>query len=136
MGLMDVREIDAHIYHYGWVRPLELMQSKKKEQDSMHHGKSATEERYKLKPNEFDYGALGRIPVFKGTHPAVMADFISKIDWKHKLNYSKKARLNRPRLKHETMKYRMLTVLENTFNGGRDFFGYHNWNKTHIEKKL
>lgn len=135
LGLMDVREIDAHIYHYGWVRPLELMQSKKKEQDSMHHGKKATEEKYKLKPNEFDYGALGRIPVFKGSHPALMTDFISKINWKHKLNYSKKAKLNRPLLKHEILKYRLLTFFENTFNSGRDFFGYHNWNKTEIAKK-
>lgn len=126
---LKVVSLDARIYHYGWVRPPHLMQSKKKEQDSMHHGKNRTEDKYALLPGEFDYGALGRIPLFKGTHPEVMQDFMAKMDWKAKLNYSKKAGLKREKLKHEKWKYRLLTFLENTFNGGKDFFGYSNWKR-------
>ncbi len=125
---LNVLRIGAHIFHYGWVRPPHLMQSKKKEQDSMHHGRTKIEKEYNRKPPEYDYGALGNLPVFPGTHPAVMKDFMAKISWKNKLNYGKKARLNRPKMKHEKFKYRFLTFLENTFNNGEDFFGYSNWN--------
>ena len=126
---LNVLPIDAYIYHYGWVRPPELMQSKKKEQDSIHHGKETITKQYKLKPNEFDYGALGKIPKFKGTHPKVMDDFREKMHWKEKLNYSSTADLSRDLMKHERFKYRFISFLENTFNGGRDIFGYSNWNK-------
>ncbi len=132
---LNVFSINANVYHYGWVRPPRMMQSKNKEQDSMHHGKDKIVEAYKLKPDEFDYGALGKIPVFKGSHPKVMAEFCRKIDWTHKLNYTKKAELNRAKMKHEKLKYRLITFLENIFNGGRDIFGYTNWNKVTISNK-
>lgn len=126
---LSVIEIDAHIYHYGWVRPPELMQSKKKAMDSMYHGVSKIEKAYRFKPAEFNYGALGRIPVFTGTHPLIMTDLKKKISWKQKLNYSKRAKLDRPLMKHEQWKYRLITFLENEFNRGRNFSGYSNWKK-------
>lgn len=126
---LNVKLIDAHIFHYGWVRPPELMQSKKKEHDSIHHGKAKINEAYKLRPDEFDYGALGKVPKFKGSHPKVMDNFRKKISWLNKLNYSKKADLNRDLMKHEKPKYRFISFLENTFNNGKDIFGYSNWNK-------
>ena len=32
-------------------------------------------------------------------------------------------------MKHEETKNKVVTWLENRFNGGRDFVGYSNWNK-------
>lgn len=124
---LQVLPIDAHIYHYGWVRPPILMQSKKKEQDSMHHGKQKIETEYQFKANVFNYGALGKIPIFSGTHPKVMDDFRLKINWKDQLNYTKKTTLNRAKMKHERLKYRLLSFLENRLNGGKSFAGYSNW---------
>ena len=124
---LSVIELEARIYHYGWVRPPRLMQSKKKEQDSIHHGIEKTTEAYTLLPHEFDYGALGNLPEFPGTHPAVMKDWIAQMDWQGKLNYSRKADLKRGMAKHEKRKYRVLSWLENALNGGRDFVGYSNW---------
>ena len=133
---LHVLPIPAHIYHYGWVRPPELMQSKKEEMETMYHDTEKIHEEYKLEPNEFDYGALGKIPVFKGKHPKVMDDFCSKITWKDKLNYSKKTPVPRKnKMKHEKRKYRIITSLENCLNGGKDFFGYSNWKKVTISKK-
>lgn len=126
---LNVLAIEPYIYHYGWVRPPDVMQSKKKEQDSMHHGIPKIELEYKLKPNEFDYGLLGKIPLFPKKHPIVMENLISKIHWKHKLNYSKKGKLNRPKIKHEKLKYRLLTFFENLLNGGNSILGYSNWKK-------
>jgi glycosyltransferase involved in cell wall biosynthesis len=132
---LNVLPIAAHIYHYGWVRPPSKMQSKKKEHDSIHHGKEKIEEAYKSRPNEFNYGALGKIPVFKGEHPKVMDVFRSKIEWKDKLNYTKKSVINRDKMKHEKFKYRLLTFIENTLNGGRDIIGYSNWKIVTISSK-
>ena len=126
---LNVLPIDAYIYHYGWVRPPHLMQSKKKEQDTMHHGKETIHDEYRSKPQEFDFGALGKIPVYRKSHPKVMDDFRTRINWTDKLNYSKKGILNRDKMKHEKLKYRFLTFFENTLNGGKDFFGYSNWNR-------
>ncbi|MGH1337745.1 MAG: hypothetical protein ACRBFS_16615 [Aureispira sp.] len=124
---LQVVPIAAYIYHYGWVRPPHLMQSKKKEQDSMHHGKEKTRVHYQGQSEGYNYGPLGKIPIFKGRHPAVMDEFRSKINWTNQLNYSKKGALDRPLLKHEKWKYKLLTFFENALNGGKDFFGYTNW---------
>lgn len=128
---LNAKPINARIFHYGWVRPPHLMQSKKKEHDSIHHSYEKVKHLYELKPNEFDYGSLGRIPVYKGTHPAIMRDYIARLDWQRKLNYSKKkVKLNRSLAKHERLKYRILSFFENTFNRGKYIFGgYSNWNK-------
>lgn len=126
---LNVLEVNATVYHYGWVRPPHLMQSKKKEQDSIHHGRDKINEEYKSRPDTFNYGAMDKIPVFNSSHPKVMKDFRAKINWINQLNYSKKSVLNRDKMKHEKFKYQLLTFLENTFNGGKDFLGYSNWNK-------
>lgn len=124
---LRVMPINARVYHYGWVRPPQLMQSKKKEQDSIHNGKSETEEAYSNAPIGFEFGALGKIPIFKGSHPQVMEKLISEIFWKNTLNYSSKCKLTRQKMKHEKLKYRIITFLENVFNGGNDILGYKNW---------
>jgi hypothetical protein len=132
---LNVLHIEPYIYHYGWVRPPHLMQSKRKEHDSMHHGRDKINEEYVSRPSEFDYGSLRRLPVFKGSHPKVMDDFRSKLNWKNKLNYSGKSMLNRDKLKHEKLKYQIITFFENLFNGGKDIIGYSNWNKVKISDK-
>ncbi len=126
---LNVVEIEAYIYHYGWVRPPELMQSKKKEHDGFHHNKETVEGMYSARGDNFQYGPLGNLPIYKGTHPKVMETFIKNIGWKDQLDYGKKLNLNRPLMKHEQLKNKIITFLENTFNGGRDFVGYTNWFK-------
>ncbi len=126
---LRVKPIDAHIYHYGWVRPPYLMQAKKKEQDAMWDGVEKNEAAYRLSPEDYDYGALGKIPLFKGSHPKVMAEFRKKLFWKDKLNYTKKANLRRAKNKHEKWKYRLLSFIENNWLRGHQIGGYSNWEK-------
>ncbi|MBU0488357.1 MAG: glycosyltransferase [Bacteroidetes bacterium] len=129
---LNVVDTAARLFHYGWVRPPERMQSKKKEQDSMHHGKTKIQEVYRAKPQNFDYGPLGRVPVFRETHPEVMADFIKKMNWQDELNFTRKGKIERPKMKHEKHKYRMLSFLEKHLKNGREFGGYSNWNKANV----
>jgi hypothetical protein len=125
---LNVIEIDAYIYHYGWVRPPELMQKKNKSLDTIHHGKQKIDEVYKTKQNYFDYGNLKTMRVFKGTHPKVMQTWIAKFDWADKLNYGNKSKPNREKLKHEKLKYRILTFFERYIFGNKTLIGYKNWN--------
>ncbi len=129
LGKLNVKALNAYVYHYGWVRPPHLMQAKKKAQDGMHHGKEKIEKEYSKRAEVFDYGALGLIPKYNGTHPKVMQEFITHLNWKHLLNYSKKNVANRPKLKHERLKNRLLSFIENNFLKGKELFGYANWNE-------
>jgi len=124
---LAVIPIPAYVYHYGWVRPPQMMAAKKEEHDSIHHGREEAAKKAAEVPDYFQYGPLGRLPVFKGSHPKVMGDFIAQLNWKDKLDFSSGPYPNRPKLKHERTKYKVLQKLENIFNGGKDFFGYANW---------
>ncbi len=124
---LKVKRIGANVYHYGWVRPPRLMQAKKKEQDGMHWGKEKAEQMHQASPLDFDYGPLGKIPLFKGSHPKVMDDYRKELSWKAELNYSKQETKPRKKNKHDSFKVRFLSFIENNFLGGREIFGYSNW---------
>jgi glycosyltransferase involved in cell wall biosynthesis len=125
---LNVIQTKARIFHYGWVRPPYVMQSKRKEQNSMHFGKKKAVEDYAAKAAQFEYGPLGRLSVYKGTHPASMHELIQKHHWKDKLDYGKKLRVTREKISHENSKYRILSFIENKLLFGRKIFGYRNWN--------
>jgi len=123
---LSVVPIDAHIFHYGWVRPPLSMKSKKKEQDLIHSGKS-TENNLQEIDKGFDYGPLGRLPLFNKSHPKVMETRIKELYWKDKLNYTKTFPKNYIYNKHEKTKYRIISWLENNLFGGKQLVGYKNW---------
>ena len=125
---LNVIPLEAQIFHYGWVRPPHLMQSKRKEQTTIYYGRERARLAFEKEESGFDFGPLGRLPVFKGTHPIVMNDFILQLGWRNDLNYREEMKLSRPLVKHERWKYRWLSFFENKFLNGRQIFGYRNWN--------
>ena len=126
-GKLKVRKIDARVFHYGWVRPPELMQNKKKIHDGLHRGIKQAEKEYAQRDNHYDYGPLGRIPRYHGTHPAVMEEKLEHHFWKEQLNYTKSWISTRALNKHEKLKYRLLTWIENNLLDGKEIGGYKNW---------
>jgi len=52
---------------------------------------------------------------------------ISKFDWGKKLNYEKKSKSSRELFKHERLKYRLLTFVEQKILNNKQLFGYSNW---------
>jgi hypothetical protein len=128
-GKLQVKETQARIFHYGWVRPPEIMQSKKKDQDSMYWGKHKAEEHYKHAQNLFNFGNMNNIPIFKGTHPKVMEEFMKKLYWQDLLVFDPKKPLFRNQMKHEKLKYRILSWIEQNLLKGRSIGGYSNWIK-------
>ena len=124
---LAVAKVDAEIYHYGWVRPPNLMQNKSRALNTVHWGKNRAEEYYQKAPREFDYGPLDRLAVFKDTHPLVMMERINKMDWRDKLQYSGKANRYRAPHKHETFKYRFLSWIEKNLNNGKQIGAFKNY---------
>ena len=123
---LNVVEIEAYIYHYGFVRPPQTMQKKRKNHNTNYSGSASTDEMFKYEEELFDYGNLSKIKVFKDNHPTVMKEFIKGFNWKHQLRYtidSTKTKLQ----KHEKTKYRFLTFIEQAFFNGRLLFGFRNY---------
>jgi hypothetical protein len=123
---LNVVEIDAVIFHYGFVRPPYLMQKKRKNHNTHYSGKKSTDAMFKNEGELFDYGDLSKIKSYKETHPEVMKNFIKKFDWKHQLRYQKDPQITKLQ-KHEKIKYRLLTFIEQTFFDGRLLFGFKNY---------
>ena len=124
---LRVKPLNAYVFHYGWVRPPHLMQSKKRVHDGLHVGVEKANEAYNQKEKCYDYGPLGRIPHFQGTHPHIMRQRIKVLDWKDLLNYSRSWIPKRPLNKHEKWRYRAISWIENNLLGQRQIFGYKNW---------
>ncbi|HAY35000.1 MAG TPA: glycosyltransferase [Ignavibacteria bacterium] len=72
------KDIDAEIYHYGWVRPPEKLLNKRKDFERLYN----TDEIAEKKISGFqNYDDLGNLKIFTGTHPAVMKERISESNW-------------------------------------------------------
>jgi hypothetical protein len=126
---LKVVELDAFIYHYGWVRPPSLMKSKIKAMNINHMEKKMIDELETsgAYAGSFDYGPLNRLPVFRETHPAVMKDWIARFDWKDQLRYSGGLSTNRPRHKHDKLKFRIISFIEKHLPGGRRLGEFRNY---------
>ena len=90
---LNVKLIDAYIYHYGWVRnPIE-MQNKYADFSNLWNEGALHEQRMielKKKSTEFDYSNIDSVTLFNGTHPEVMKDLVSKEDWTFNVDVKKK----------------------------------------------
>ena len=112
---LRVAKVDAEIFHYGWVRPPMVMQNKIKAFSMNHKGRAAVEKQIADHKFDriFDYGNLSRLTRYKGSHPAVMAPWIAKFDWKDQLRFTGPARSMNPfKAKHDRLKYRVISWIE------------------------
>jgi hypothetical protein len=85
---LRVKEIDAYVYHYGWVKDPRAMQRKQENFHKMWHDDQWVEENV-VKAEAFDYAAnLRSLEKFKGTHPAVMQDRLKRVNWQFDVDIS------------------------------------------------
>lgn len=121
---LNVAKVEADIYHYGWVRPPLLMNKKTVSFENCYKDDNQPVQQ-EIILSEVDFGALGCVPKFKGSHPQVMKAKIHLFDWGNKLNYTKTLG-RKPKYKHERWKYRIITFIENLFfkNGLFTFKNY------------
>ena len=86
---LNVKHIDASIYHYGWVKDPRKMQAKQESFHKMWHDDNWLEKNV-AKTDEFDYSNVDALSLFEGTHPKVMQPRVDTTNWKfdHDLSYN------------------------------------------------
>jgi glycosyltransferase involved in cell wall biosynthesis len=78
---LNVKMVDATIYHYGWVKPPKEQMAKRASFEKLWHDDKWIEQNVP-KVTEFDYSGIDSLSHFNGTHPAVMQDRINNANWK------------------------------------------------------
>jgi hypothetical protein len=78
--VLNVKLIDAYVYHYGWVKEPAAMQKKQIDFNKLWHSDEWVE-RNVSKAEEFDYSQIDALRHFEGTHPQVMTDRIKSRNW-------------------------------------------------------
>ena len=112
---LNVKLIEAEVYHYGWVKNPVDMNRKQANFGLLWAGAAAPEKIETV--GAFDYEEIiDKLQLFKGTHPAVMQDRISRADWTFDWD------IRRNRMK---WKYRLLHWIENLT--GKRLFEYRNY---------
>jgi len=76
---LNVKPIDAYVYHYGWVKEPGIMMKKVRNASTFYEGinwmkKIGTDQTY-------DYSSIDALSLFTETHPEVMKERISRKDW-------------------------------------------------------
>lgn len=93
---LQVKLIDADVYHYGWVKDPRAMQSKQEDFNKLWHDDQWIEKNI-LSANAFDYSGIDILHPFKASHPAVMKNRIAKKNWQfeHDISANKTSLKNR-----------------------------------------
>lgn len=85
---LNVKLIDAYIYHYGWVKKPETMKQKDYNFNRYYHNDENLNKK-KEQFGEFDYSEVDALDKFEEGHPKVMQKRISKINWEFEHDLSK-----------------------------------------------
>ncbi len=76
---LNVKPVDAYVYHYGWVKEPSVMMKKLINASTFYDGvKWLTETSI---DKSFDYSKVDSLKLFTGTHPNVMLDRIKRKNW-------------------------------------------------------
>ncbi|KPK95535.1 glycosyl transferase [bacterium SM23_31] len=102
---LNVKPIDAYVYHYGWVKHPKIQQKKQRFFNKLWHPDSWIKN-HVGDADDYDYHAIDAVQPFTGDHPAVMKHRVESQDWH--VEYDPSAnRLNTP------LKHRILNKIEN-----------------------
>ena len=86
---LKVKEINAFIYHYGWVKPPKAQQAKQETFHKFWHDDTWMKENIP-QVDQFDYSAIDSLTHFTGLHPLVMQERIKKMNWKFSFDPTQK----------------------------------------------
>jgi len=85
---LNVKLIDAYIYHYGWVKDPITQQEKQKTFHQLWHSGDDLEKKVDQKELSYDYSGIDSLVPFKEEHPEVMRKRIADQDWEFHYNES------------------------------------------------
>jgi len=100
---LQVKYIDATMYHYGWVRPPEKMQRKQHDFQRLWHSDAWIADNME-NADQFDYSGIDRLERFTETHPAVMQQRINRLNWSFSRDVSTNRKTWKDRVKEVVQK--------------------------------
>ena len=77
---LNVKPIDAFIYHYGWVKPPNKMTEKIRGLSYFWHTDQELDQQQPANL-AFDYSGIDSLTLFEGTHPKVIQSRINNMSW-------------------------------------------------------
>lgn len=113
---LNVKQLAAYIYHYGWVREPRSMQQKYNNFGRLWGTDDWCDMAEREYTGAFDYSQVDSLEKFTGTHPSVLEERIKRMNWAfaHDLSYNKL-----------TTKDKLKNLLEKIT--GKRFFDYENY---------
>jgi hypothetical protein len=117
---INVKEIDAYIYHYGWVKPPKGLTKKMANFATFYDKDVPILEQETVNYEEFDYGNADKLVQFQETHPKVMVPRIEATNWKFSVDPTRNT-------KDQTFRRKILDYIETNF--GIRLFEYKNYKK-------
>ncbi len=113
---LQVKLIDAYIYHYGWVKDPRQQLQKHLNFEKLYNGKNLAEQVIQKNIQAFDYSSIDSLQKFTGTHPAAMLERVKQKNWVFDFDISKK---------NFSLKDRILYQVEK--KTGKRLFEYRNY---------
>jgi hypothetical protein len=92
---LNVKPVDAYVYHYGWVKEPGTMKKKVENAYSFYNEKKLPEKI--LSDQGFDFSSIDALSLFAETHPQVMKERIERKNW----NFQYDVSLNRLSLRYK-----------------------------------
>lgn len=83
-----VKEIDAYVYHYGWVKPPAGLNNKVRNFNKFYHNDEWIEDNIP-KAEDFDYGNADDLKKFNLTHPVSIQERITNTNWEFSVDPTK-----------------------------------------------
>lgn len=77
---LQVKPVDAMIYHYGWVKDPRFQQAKQESFQKLWHDDAWVKANV-AEANDYDYTIIDSLDRFTGTHPAVMDERLKRMNW-------------------------------------------------------
>lgn len=114
---INVKPVDAVMYHYGWVKSPKQMREKQKNVIQFWEDQAAVKKRI-LATDIFDYNEFDSLARFNSSHPEVMKKRIAEKNWEIDMDISKK---------HFSFKDRILYWIEK--KTGIRLFDFKNYRK-------
>lgn len=116
---LRVKEIDAYIFHYGWVKhPADQLEKISNFGKLWRKDGDPDQKIPVVDGSAYDYSEIDSLEIFKGTHPSVMQNRVYRKNWSFDFDISRKK---------FSLSKRILYWLEK--KTGKRFFNYENYVK-------
>lgn len=113
---LQVKLIDAYVYHYGWVKHPYKQKEKEKDFNKLWHSDELLKEKVNLEEILYDYKNIDSLKLFDESHPKYLLKRIKEMDWDFEYDFSKR---------QSNIKHYLLNKIEEIT--GKRLFEYRNY---------